>query len=128
MSLGEAQMQKEIEAGRWRGQDKASSDRDGGAAAGPAAKPVPKPYLSAQYREDSMRTTGGALPLGQQIARTPFPIMVGCSWQRGGAAKQRIAGVCMVQNLCRSPFSPAPLPAFRASLLAVLPLLHRNKL
>ena len=55
--LGGAQMQKEIEAGRWRGQDKAG-DRDSGAAAGPAAKPVPKPYLSAQYREDTMRTTG----------------------------------------------------------------------
>ena len=50
-------MQKEIEAGRWRGQDK-GGDADGGAAAGPAAKPVPKPYLSAQYREDAMRTTG----------------------------------------------------------------------
>ena len=55
--LVDAQMQREIEAGRWRGQDK-GGDANGGAAAGPAAKPVPKPYLSAQYREDAMRTTG----------------------------------------------------------------------
>jgi hypothetical protein len=51
-----AKMQKEIEAGRWRGQDKSAL----GKSAAPA-KPVPKPYGYGQYVEDKMRTTGGPL-------------------------------------------------------------------
>lgn len=53
-----AQMQKEIEAGRWRGQDKDGAGGGDADGKGGAAKPVPKPYMSAQYREDAMRTTG----------------------------------------------------------------------
>ena len=48
-----AQMRKELEAGTWRGQ--AKGEAAGGA--GPK-KPVPAPYMSAQYQEDAMRTTG----------------------------------------------------------------------
>ncbi|BDA49532.1 Peptidyl-prolyl cis-trans isomerase-like 2 [Coccomyxa sp. Obi] len=50
-------MRKEMEKGTWRGQDK---EAEAAKAAGPGAKPVPKPYMTAQYREDSMRTTGAA--------------------------------------------------------------------
>jgi hypothetical protein len=67
-------MQKEIEAGRWRGQDKegagAKEGADGKEGAAAAARPVPKPYMSAQYREDSMRTTG-ALPVMCPALRAP---------------------------------------------------------
>lgn len=48
-----AQMRKELEAGTWRGQAKGEA----AGAAGPK-KPVPAPYMSAQYKEDAMRTTG----------------------------------------------------------------------
>ena len=47
------QMRKELEAGTWRGQAKGEA----AGAAGPK-KPVPAPYMSAQYKEDAMRTTG----------------------------------------------------------------------
>jgi len=54
-----AQMRKELEAGTWRGQAK-----DAPAAGAPGApKPVPAPYMSVQYKEDTMRTTGAALPV-----------------------------------------------------------------
>ncbi len=49
------QMRKEMEKGTWRGQDK---EAEAAKAAGLGTKPVPKPYMSVQYREDSMRTTG----------------------------------------------------------------------
>lgn len=44
-------MAKEMAAGRWRGQAKDSEEDK-------ARKDVPKPYMSAQYREDTMHTTG----------------------------------------------------------------------
>lgn len=50
------QMRKEMETGSWRGQDKGALEA--AKAAGQGQKPVPKPYMSAQYREDTMRTTG----------------------------------------------------------------------
>lgn len=50
-----AQMAKDMAAGRWRGQAKI----DGAEANGKdGKKPVPKPYMSAELREDSMHTTG----------------------------------------------------------------------
>lgn len=49
-------MRKEMETGSWRGQDKDALEA--AKAGGQGQKPVPKPYMSAQYREDSMRTTG----------------------------------------------------------------------
>eukprot|EP00884_Botryococcus_braunii_P021935 jgi/Botrbrau1/8425/Bobra.0237s0045.1 len=49
-----AKMQKEIEAGRWRGQDPK------GEKVPEAKKPVPKPYGWGQFVEDKMRTTGAA--------------------------------------------------------------------
>lgn len=54
-------MRKEMEAGTWRGQDKEALDA--GKATAQGQKPVPKPYMTAQYREDSMRTTGAHLPI-----------------------------------------------------------------
>ena len=51
-----AQMAKDMAAGRWRGQAKPEA-ADGAAKAG---KEVPKPYMSTELREDSMRTTGRA--------------------------------------------------------------------
>jgi hypothetical protein len=66
-----AQMRKEIEAGRWRGQDKEAAAAAENSKQG--QKPVPKPYMSGQYREDAMRTTGLFkicwVPLG-----TPCPL------------------------------------------------------
>lgn len=46
-------MAKEMAAGRWRGQAKPEE------AAATGKREVPKPYMSAQYREDTMHTTGG---------------------------------------------------------------------
>ncbi|CAL5224657.1 g7376 [Coccomyxa viridis] len=54
-----AQMRKEMEAGQWRGMDKQKLAEDQAAQQG-AAKVAPKPYMSAQYKEDTMRTTGAA--------------------------------------------------------------------
>ncbi len=51
------QMRKEMEAGQWRGMDKQKLAEDQAAQQG-AAKVAPKPYMSAQYKEDTMRTTG----------------------------------------------------------------------
>ena len=51
-----AQMAKDMEAGRWRGQEKPDAGGANGAAHG--KKPVPKPYMSTELREDNMRTTG----------------------------------------------------------------------
>ena len=48
-----AQMAKEMAAGRWRGQAKPSESPDNN-----DKREVPKPYMSAQYREDAMHTTG----------------------------------------------------------------------
>ena len=53
------QMRKELEAGTWRGQAKDVPDGKPG-----AKKPVPAPYMSAQYKEDSMRTTGSSTAAG----------------------------------------------------------------
>ena len=50
-------MRKEMEAGQWRGMDKEKATQDQAAAQG-SAKVAPKPYMSAQYKEDNMRTTG----------------------------------------------------------------------
>ena len=60
-----AQMAKDMAAGRWRGQAKP----EGGAAeAGKdGKKPVPKPYMSTELREDTMRTTGAASCLVEQL-------------------------------------------------------------
>ncbi len=55
------QMRKEMEAGQWRGQDKQKLAEDQAAQQG-ANKVAPKPYMSAQYKEDTMRTTGNNLP------------------------------------------------------------------
>ena len=46
-----------MEAGQWRGMDKQKLAEDQAAQQG-AAKVAPKPYMSAQYKEDTMRTTG----------------------------------------------------------------------
>ena len=54
------QMRKEMEAGQWRGMDKQKLAEDQAAQQG-AAKVAPKPYMSAQYKEDTMRTTGQLL-------------------------------------------------------------------
>lgn len=51
------QMRKEMEAGQWRGMDKEKAAAEQAAAQG-SIKVAPKPYMSAQYKEDSMRTTG----------------------------------------------------------------------
>ena len=53
------QMRKEMEAGQWRGMDKDKAAQDQAAGQG-SAKVAPKPYMSAQYKEDTMRTTGDA--------------------------------------------------------------------
>lgn len=62
-----AQMRKEMEKGTWRGQDKKA---EAAKAAGPGTKPVPKPYMSAQYREDSMRTTGAVLSISKDAGES----------------------------------------------------------
>ena len=49
-----------MEAGQWRGMDKEKATQDQAAAQG-SAKVAPKPYMSAQYKEDKMRTTGDAI-------------------------------------------------------------------
>ena len=54
-----AQMAKDMEAGRWRGQ--AKPEQAGAEGAKDGKKPVPKPYMSTELREDNMRTTGGRL-------------------------------------------------------------------
>ena len=51
------QMRKEMEAGQWRGMDKEKAAQEQAAGQG-SAKVAPKPYMSAQYKEDTMRTTG----------------------------------------------------------------------
>ena len=53
------QMRKEMEAGQWRGMDKEKAVQEQAAGQG-SAKVAPKPYMSAQYKEDTMRTTGDA--------------------------------------------------------------------
>ena len=50
-----AQMAKDMAAGRWRGQAKPDTAEANGKD---GKKPVPKPYMSAELREDSMHTTG----------------------------------------------------------------------
>jgi len=64
------QMQKEMEAGQWRGQDKQKLADDQAAQQG-ANKVAPKPYMSAQYKEDTMRTTGSDLSVLYMI---PLPM------------------------------------------------------
>ena len=51
------QMRKEMEAGQWRGMDKQKLAEEQAAQQG-STKVVPKPYMSGQYKEDTMRTTG----------------------------------------------------------------------
>ena len=51
------QMRKEMEAGQWRGMDKQKAAEEQASQQG-SAKVAPKPYMSAQYKEDTMRTTG----------------------------------------------------------------------
>ena len=68
------QMRKELEAGTWRGQAKDAPDGKPG-----AKKPVPAPYMSAQYKEDSMRTTGTPTAAGHKdvfLALGPALLMV----------------------------------------------------
>ena len=68
------QMRKELEAGTWRGQAKDAPDGKSG-----AKKPVPAPYMSAQYKEDSMRTTGESTAAGRTdlvLALGPALLMV----------------------------------------------------
>jgi hypothetical protein len=50
-------MRKEMEMGQWRGMDKEKAAAEQAAAQG-STRVAPKPYMTAQYREDSMRTTG----------------------------------------------------------------------
>ena len=46
-----------MEAGQWRGMDKEKAAQEQAAGQG-SARVAPKPYMSAQYKEDTMRTTG----------------------------------------------------------------------
>ena len=54
------QMRKEMEAGQWRGMDKQKLAEEQ-AAQGGSTKLAPTPYMSTQYKEDAMRTTGRAI-------------------------------------------------------------------
>ena len=64
------QMRKEMEAGQWRGMDKDKAAQDQAAGQG-SAKVAPKPYMSAQYKEDTMRTTGNATSPDAATAHEP---------------------------------------------------------
>ena len=55
------QMRKEMEAGQWRGMDKQKLAEEQAAQQG-STKVAPKPYMSAQFKEDTMRTTGQPSP------------------------------------------------------------------
>ena len=48
-----------MEAGQWRGMDKEMAAQEQAAGQG-SARVAPKPYMTAQYKEDTMRTTGDA--------------------------------------------------------------------
>ena len=70
-------MRKEMEAGQWRGMDKDKAAQDQAAGQG-SAKVAPKPYMSAQYKEATMRTTGNATSPDAATAHEPTRVACSC--------------------------------------------------